>query len=119
MTNVFKENECNNMIANKSTHSDNKVNLPSSVFETNIEEKTGLLNKITPELGTQLRSYDPDIIAALDDDFDFDNPNNQLEDDFIELANKNDSLEIDSHCFGNYFSLNFNNFFFCYFIHMY
>lgn len=36
---------------------------------------------------------DPDIIAALDDDFDFDNPDNLLEDDFILTANKPGSLE--------------------------
>jgi len=30
---------------------------------------------------------DPDIVAALDDDFDFANPDNELEDDFIDLAN--------------------------------
>lgn len=32
--------------------------------------------------------FDPDIVAALDDDFDFDNPDNLLEDDFIFQANK-------------------------------
>ena len=31
--------------------------------------------------------WDPDIVAALDDDFDFDNPENQLEDDFLAIAN--------------------------------
>lgn len=31
---------------------------------------------------------DPDIVAAMDDDFDFENPNNELEDDFMLLANK-------------------------------
>lgn len=31
---------------------------------------------------------DPDIVAALDDDFDFDDPDNLLEDDFILQANK-------------------------------
>lgn len=30
---------------------------------------------------------DPDIVAALDEDFDFDNPENILEDDFIMKAN--------------------------------
>lgn len=30
---------------------------------------------------------DPDVVAAMDDDFDFDDPDNQLEDNFIELAN--------------------------------
>lgn len=29
---------------------------------------------------------DPDVVAALDDDFDFDDPENQIEDNFIELA---------------------------------
>lgn len=33
--------------------------------------------------------FDPDIVAALDDaDFDFDNPDNLLEDDFILQASK-------------------------------
>ena len=31
--------------------------------------------------------WDPDIVAALDDDFDFDNPENQLDDDFVVEAN--------------------------------
>ena len=30
---------------------------------------------------------DPDIVAALDEDFDFDDPDNQLDDDFIIKAN--------------------------------
>lgn len=30
---------------------------------------------------------DPDIVAALDEDFDFDDPENILEDDFIIKAN--------------------------------
>lgn len=38
-------------------------------------------------LGPRL-DFDPDIVAALDDDFDFDNPDNLLEDDFILRANK-------------------------------
>lgn len=32
-------------------------------------------------------NLDPDIIAAMDEDFDFEDPNNELEDNFIELAN--------------------------------
>jgi len=31
---------------------------------------------------------DPDIVAAMDDDFNFEDPNNELEDDFIMLANQ-------------------------------
>lgn len=38
-------------------------------------------------LGPRL-DFDPDIVAALDDDFDFDNPENILEDDFVLQANK-------------------------------
>lgn len=31
--------------------------------------------------------WDPEIVAALDDDFDYDDPDNILEDDFIATAN--------------------------------
>lgn len=30
---------------------------------------------------------DPDIVAAMDEDFDYNDSENQLEDDFIQLAN--------------------------------
>ncbi|XP_072906514.1 protein LTV1 homolog [Hemitrygon akajei] len=61
------------------------INLPSSVFASEFEEKTGLLNKAAPVRGP-LPELDPDIVAALDDDFDFDNPDNALEDDFVMKA---------------------------------
>ncbi|XP_043525037.1 protein LTV1 homolog isoform X2 [Frieseomelitta varia] len=63
-----------------------KINLPSSVFASNVEEKVGLLNKAAPVSGLQL-DLDPDIVAAMDDDFDYDNSENELEDNFMELAN--------------------------------
>ncbi|CAK9830406.1 Protein LTV1 homolog [Anthophora retusa] len=63
-----------------------KINLPSSVFASNVEEKVGLLNKAAPVSGLQL-DLDPDIVAAMDEDFDYEDPENQLEDNFIELAN--------------------------------
>lgn len=31
---------------------------------------------------------DPDVVAAMDDDFDFEDPNNELEDDFVVIANQ-------------------------------
>ena len=31
---------------------------------------------------------DPDIVAALDDDYDFNDPKNILQDDFVQLANQ-------------------------------
>ncbi|XP_072750748.1 protein LTV1 homolog isoform X2 [Anoplolepis gracilipes] len=67
-----------------------KINLPSSVFASNVEEKVGMLNKAAPISGPQL-DLDPDVVAAMDDDFDFDNLENQLEDNFIELANAGNS----------------------------
>ncbi|XP_017878728.1 protein LTV1 homolog [Ceratina calcarata] len=63
-----------------------KINLPSSVFASNVEEKVGLLNKAAPVSGLRL-DLDPDVVAAMDDDFNFDDPENELEDNFIELAN--------------------------------
>lgn len=70
------------------SHNTLKINLPSSVFASNVEEKVGLLNKAAPVSGLQL-DLDPDIVAAMDDDFDYDDPENQLEDNFMELANTN------------------------------
>lgn len=83
--------------------------LPSSVFESEVEEKIGILNKAAPQSGNikQFKLHnmtliyscfinciglrldlDPDIVAAMDDDFDFENPDNELEDDFMVLANQ-------------------------------
>uniref|UniRef100_H0VPD3 Protein LTV1 homolog n=1 Tax=Cavia porcellus TaxID=10141 RepID=H0VPD3_CAVPO len=63
------------------------IKLPSSVFASEFEEDVGLLNKAAPVSGPRL-DFDPDIVAALDDDFDFDDPENMLEDDFILQANR-------------------------------
>ncbi|XP_046899987.1 protein LTV1 homolog [Hypomesus transpacificus] len=62
------------------------LNLPSSVFASEFEEEVGMLNKAAPISGPRL-DMDPDIVAALDEDFDFDDPDNQLDDDFIIKAN--------------------------------
>uniref|UniRef100_UPI0037E8A534 protein LTV1 homolog n=1 Tax=Semicossyphus pulcher TaxID=241346 RepID=UPI0037E8A534 len=58
------------------------IKLPSSVFASEFEEEVGLLNKAAPISGPRL-DMDPDIVAALDEDFDFDDPENVLDDDFI------------------------------------
>lgn len=58
------------------------LQLPSSVFESEFQEDEGMLRKAAPRSGPR-PDLDPDIVAALDDDFDFENPDNQLEDDFI------------------------------------
>lgn len=59
--------------------------LPSSVFASEFEEDEGLLRKAAPHLGPR-PDLEPEVVAALDDDFDFDNPDNELEDNFMELA---------------------------------
>ena len=46
-------------------------------------------------LGPQL-DWDPDIVAGLDDDFNFDNPNNLLDDDFISHANAEEDFVVAS-----------------------
>nr|CAG4642616.1 EOG090X08PQ [Evadne anonyx] len=63
-----------------------QLGLPSIVFPSKYEEEVGLLNRAAPHSGPR-PDLDPDIVAALDDDFDYDDPENQLEDDFITMAN--------------------------------
>ncbi|XP_033737224.1 protein LTV1 homolog isoform X2 [Pecten maximus] len=63
-----------------------KIQLPSTAFASDIETEVGLLNKAAPSRGPKL-DWDPDIVAALDEDFKFNDPDNQLEDNFMELAN--------------------------------
>lgn len=85
-----------------------KINLPSSVFASNVEEKVGMLNKAAPVSGPQL-DLDPDIIAAMDDDFNFDDPENQLEDNFMEMANaENSDSESSDKEYGNFIKV-YNN----------
>ncbi|KAK9506539.1 hypothetical protein O3M35_008459 [Rhynocoris fuscipes] len=72
-------------IVTKEKKQANSISLPSSVFPSKYEEKVGLLNKAAPRSGLQL-DLDPDIIdvvAAMDEDFDFSDPENMLEDDFV------------------------------------
>ncbi|XP_073978938.1 LTV1 ribosome biogenesis factor [Rhodnius prolixus] len=73
-------------IVNKEKKSSGKLALPSSVFASECEEKVGLLNKAAPKSGLQL-DLDPDIVAAMDEDFDYSDPENMLDDDFVLLAN--------------------------------
>lgn len=61
------------------------MKLPSSVFASEFEEEEGLLRKAAPHSGPR-PDLNPDIVAALDDDFNFDDPENALEDNFMELA---------------------------------
>ncbi|XP_068894561.1 protein LTV1 homolog [Tenebrio molitor] len=62
-----------------------KLQLPPTVFASKHEEKEGMLSRAAPVSGPQLH-LDPDVVAAMDEDFDYSDPENQLEDNFIELA---------------------------------
>lgn len=70
----------------------NRLQLPSSVFASAVEEKEGLLNKAVLPVGPQ-PDWDPEVVAAMDEDFDFDDPNNQIDDDFILQANDGNVIE--------------------------
>ncbi|XP_026333740.1 protein LTV1 homolog [Hyposmocoma kahamanoa] len=81
------------------------LRLPSSVFASEIEEDVGLLNRSATQ-GLCL-DLDPEVVAALDDDFNFEDPDNELEDNFIELAmggdddddeEQLDDEDADDHC---------------------
>ena len=62
------------------------VILPSTVFASSYEEEEGLLSKGLLPVGPQ-PDWDPDIVAALDDGLDLNDPENILEDDFMLVAN--------------------------------
>uniref|UniRef100_A0A5S6QJQ5 Protein LTV1 homolog n=1 Tax=Trichuris muris TaxID=70415 RepID=A0A5S6QJQ5_TRIMR len=64
------------------------VVVPSTLLGSQgVQLKVGLLNQAAPQTGPH-PELDPDVVAALDDEgFDFTNPENCLEDDFVAKAN--------------------------------
>ena len=90
------------------------LRLPSEVFGSKVEEEVGMLHRAIPPVGPQ-PTWDPDIVEGLDEDFDYDNPDNLLEDDFMAQAcvpedyeNDNEDgdgyEDYDSDMNGSYFS---------------
>lgn len=63
------------------------IMLPSSLFESTVKEKVDLGKKAALPVGPQL-DWDPDVLDAMNDDFDFNDPNNQIDDDFVVQAMK-------------------------------
>ncbi|CAF0792312.1 unnamed protein product [Rotaria sordida] len=64
-----------------------RFNLPSTVFESKTTNEIGMLNLAAPDSDPKIH-WDPDVIAALDDDeFDYDADENFLDDDFMLKAN--------------------------------
>ncbi|KAK3909131.1 Protein LTV1-like protein [Frankliniella fusca] len=86
-----------------------QLNLPSSVFASEIEEEVGLLNKAAPQSGLRL-DLDPDIVAAMDEDFNFDDPDNELEDNFMELANASGDDDNDDKSINSDFNMSDEDF---------
>eukprot|EP00127_Corallochytrium_limacisporum_P004601 Clim_evm15s169 gene=Clim_evmTU15s169 len=62
-----------------------KFGLPSDLFATEEEEDVGLLNRAAPIYGPKT-DWDPDIVAALDEAYDLNDPEWAIEDDFIMQA---------------------------------
>lgn len=83
---VWESVDSPNAIKGKERSDVAPLQLPSSVFGSKQEEAVGLLNKAATSSGPR-PDWDPDIVAALDDDFDFEDPDNELDDNFMELAN--------------------------------
>ena len=59
--------------------------IPGDMFGSAFEEDVGLLNRAAPHSGPRL-DWDPEVVAAMDDDFDFDDSNNQLLDNFMDMV---------------------------------
>lgn len=62
-----------------------QILLPSSVFASHVEERVGHLHKGLSHVGPQ-PDWDPDVMAALDDDAIDVTSGDELEDDFVALA---------------------------------
>ena len=62
-----------------------QILLPSSVFASHVEERVGHLHKGLNQVGPQ-PDWDPDVMAALDDDAVVVGEEDELEDDFVALA---------------------------------
>lgn len=61
------------------------IQLPAEALPSEFEEEEGMLGKGVLPRGPQ-PNWDPDIVEALDDGLDLENPSNLLEDDFVMLA---------------------------------
>jgi len=74
---------------------DHDIRLPATVFASGKETKAGLVNKGAGNANPSgpLIGWDPDIVEALDEDFDLDDPDNILDDDFVLKANQDGEFD--------------------------
>lgn len=68
-----------------------RFQLPSTVFESRTTNEIGMLNLAAPDSDPKIH-WDPDVIAALDDDFNYQDTDNALDDDFMLKANGTEPL---------------------------
>lgn len=68
--------------------------LPPEVFASEMEEDVGMLHRAIPPVGPQI-DWDPDVVAALHEDFNYDDPENVLEDNFISVAAEGNNIDDD------------------------
>ncbi|CAF3925852.1 unnamed protein product [Adineta steineri] len=91
------EDEDEEEVEDEGEHSNlmSRFNLPSTVFESRTTNEIGMLNLAAPDSDPKIH-WDPDVIAALDDDeFDYDADENAIEDDFMLKANGVEPLDDD------------------------
>lgn len=76
------------------TVGEREMRLPAAAFASGKEGKVGLVNKGAGNANPSgpLIGWDPDIVEALDEDFDLDDPDNILDDDFVLKANQDDGF---------------------------
>ena len=72
-----------------------KLMLPSSVFASEYEEEIGYFNLDAPNSDPKI-GWDSEIVETLDEEskYEFENPENELEDDFFIKANDEVSIKI-------------------------
>lgn len=93
---IVKEDEESAKTKSKSTEEnlvrvgEGELRLPASAFASHKEEKVGLVNQGASNSQPRgpLIGWDPDIVEALDEDFDLDDPENLLDDNFVLKANQ-------------------------------
>eukprot|EP00039_Didymoeca_costata_P030566 m.30225 g.30225 ORF g.30225 m.30225 type:complete len:474 (+) comp8184_c0_seq1:236-1657(+) len=80
------------------------LELPADLLPSATEDDIGILNRNMPSSGIRL-DWDPEIVAALDDALDLEDPENVLDDDFIiqaEIDQVEDAEEDDIDSEGSY-----------------
>ena len=85
------------------------IQIPTEALPSEFEEEEGMLGKGVLPRGPQ-PDWDPDIVEALDDGIDLDDPCNILEDDFVMLANGEGGISTQYNDYDDYDALSDRDF---------